>query len=37
MLLVGNGKLITRNEDIPIIENGCVAIDGKKIAEVGPT
>ncbi|MGI6586942.1 MAG: putative aminohydrolase SsnA [Lutisporaceae bacterium] len=37
MLLVGNGKLITRNEEIPIIENGCVAIDGKKIAEVGLT
>ena len=37
MLLVGNGKLITRNNAMPIIENGCVAIDGNKIIEVGLT
>lgn len=37
MLLVGNGKVITRDNEIPIIENGCVAIDGNKIIEVGET
>lgn len=37
MLLVGNGRTITRNADMPIIENGCVAIDGNKIVEVGLT
>lgn len=37
MLLVGNGKVITRDAAAPIIENGCVAIDGNKIAEVGLT
>lgn len=37
MILVGNGKVITRDEVNPIIESGCVAIDGNKIAEVGPT
>ncbi|HWQ30310.1 MAG TPA: putative aminohydrolase SsnA [Negativicutes bacterium] len=37
MLLVGNGKVITRDNEIPIIENGCVAIEGNKIVEVGET
>lgn len=37
MYLVGNGKVITRNEAMPIIENGCVVIDGNKITEVGLT
>ncbi len=37
MILVGNGKVITRDNSIPIIENGCVAIEGNKIAEVGKT
>ncbi|KUO76266.1 MAG: chlorohydrolase [Clostridia bacterium BRH_c25] len=37
MLLVGNGKVITRNNDMPIIEDGCVVIDGNKIIEVGLT
>lgn len=37
MLLVGNGKVITRDNERPIIENGCVAIDGNKIVEVGST
>ena len=31
MILVGNGKVITRDNNIPIIENGCVAIEGNKI------
>ncbi|MEG0133596.1 MAG: putative aminohydrolase SsnA [Clostridium sp.] len=37
MLLVGNGKVITRNNSTPIIDNGCVAIKDKKILEVGNT
>ncbi|MFL0245786.1 putative aminohydrolase SsnA [Candidatus Clostridium stratigraminis] len=37
MLLIGNGKVITRDNSRPIIDNGCVAIDGKKIIEVGNT
>lgn len=37
MLLIGNGKVITRDNSRPIIENGCVAIDEKKIIEVGTT
>lgn len=37
MLIVGNGRTITRDNDLPYIENGAVAIDGTKIAEVGTT
>lgn len=37
MLLVGNGRLITKNEAKPLIKNGCVAIDGNVIVEVGST
>lgn len=37
MLLVGNGKVITRDKSMPIIEKGCVVIDGNKITEVGLT
>lgn len=37
MLLIGNGKVITRDNGRPIIDNGCVAVDGKKIVEVGMT
>ncbi|HOR85247.1 MAG TPA: putative aminohydrolase SsnA [Bacillota bacterium] len=37
MLLVGNGKVITRDKEIPIIENGCIAVEGNKIVEVGLT
>lgn len=37
MLLVGNGKVVTRGENHHIIENGCVAIDGGLIAAVGAT
>ncbi|MEG1254531.1 putative aminohydrolase SsnA [Clostridium sp.] len=37
MLLVGNGKVITRDDSNPIIENGCVAIEDNKIVEVGTT
>lgn len=37
MLLVGNGLLVTRDTDNPLIENGCVAVDGASICSVGPT
>jgi len=37
MLLVGNGLLITRGADNRVIENGCVAVDGRLIVEVGDT
>ncbi len=37
MLLIGNGLVITRDNARPIIENGCVVIDGKKIVEIGLT
>ena len=35
MLLVGNGRVITRSEKQPFIVDGAVVIDGKKIREVG--
>ena len=35
MLLVGNGRLITRGGNNNLIENGCVAADGRLIKEVG--
>ena len=37
MLVLGNGKVITRNPDQPLIENGAVAIDGTVIRRVGGT
>ena len=37
MLLIGNGKVITRDEARPIIENGCIAVEGNKIVEIGLT
>lgn len=37
MLVIGNGKLFTRNDEIPFVENGAVAIEGTKIAAVGET
>lgn len=37
MYLLGNGKLVTRDTQNPLIENGAVAIDGKVIAAVGTT
>lgn len=37
MIIVGNGRVITRDSDFPFLENGAVAIDGTKIAEVGST
>ena len=35
MLLVTNGRVITRDADNAYLENGAVAIEGEKIAEVG--
>ena len=35
MLVIGNGKVITRTTSKPFIENGAVAVDGSKIIEEG--
>lgn len=37
MLVVGNGRLITRDEKKPFIENGAVASDGNSIVKTGTT
>ncbi len=37
MLVVGNGRLISRDETVPYLEDGAVAVDGGLIAAVGPT
>lgn len=37
MLIVGNGKLITRDEKVPFLENGAVAMEGNKIVKIGLT
>ncbi len=37
MLVLGNGKVITRNPDRTLIENGAVAIDGTVISRIGGT
>ncbi len=37
MKLIGNGILITRNSDKPLIFNGCVAVDGNVIVDYGTT
>ena len=37
MLVIGNGKLFTRNDEMPFVENGAVTIEGTKIAAVGET
>ena len=37
MLLIGNGRLLTRDEKNPWIENGAVAAEGTLIKEVGKT
>lgn len=34
-ILIGNGRLITRDKDKPYIENGAVAIEGSSILETG--
>ncbi len=35
MILIGNGKVITRNMEIPFIENGAVLVAGTRILKVG--
>ena len=35
MILVFNGRIVTRDEKQPLINSGAVAIDGNKIVEVG--
>lgn len=37
MLLLGNGRLITRDAQNPFLSDGCVAMDGGVIAAVGST
>jgi putative selenium metabolism protein SsnA len=37
ILLVGNGRVITRDDQRPLVENGCVAIQDCLILEVGAT
>ena len=37
MLVLGNGKVITRDASCPFIEDGAVAIDGTTISRVGTT
>ena len=37
MLLIGNGRIITRDKGRPFIENGAVAVDVKLIQEIGDT
>lgn len=37
MLIIGNGRMITRDNKNPFIENGAVCIEGKIIKEVGQT
>ena len=35
MLIIGNGRLVTRDRERPFFENGAVAIDGERICRVG--
>jgi len=37
MIIIGNGRLITRDDGNPYIENGAVALDGAVIAKTGRT
>ena len=37
MMIIGNGRLITRDESHPYYENGAVAIEGNKILMTGET
>ena len=37
MLIIGNGRMITRDASNAFIENGAVAMDGNTIVMVGTT
>ena len=37
MLLIGNGRVVTRNPAAPVLENGCVAVQDHKIVAVAAT
>lgn len=37
MILIGNGKVLTRGKENKLIENGCVAVNRRLITEVGDT
>ena len=37
MLLIGNGRMITRDSTEQYLDDGCVAIEGQFITEVGST
>jgi hypothetical protein len=37
LLLIGNGRLITRDDLLPYVSDGCVAIRDHQVIEVGPT
>ncbi len=37
MILIGNGRLVTRDGDNTFIEDGCVCIDGNVIVDLGTT
>ena len=37
MICIGNGILITHNQKNPLVQNGCVAIDGNRIVDWGET
>ena len=36
MLLIGNGRVITRDPERPYLKNGAVVTEGGRIAAVGP-
>lgn len=37
MILIGNGRMVTRDEEQPFMEDGCVAVNGTLIEAVGST
>ena len=37
MLIIGNGRVITRDSVVPYLADGAVVIDGRRIYEIGPT
>ncbi len=36
MLLIGNGRIITRDEAMPYLEAGAIVLDGPEIRDIGP-